>query len=445
VAQPAVTNAQDSSDSGPIAQQFFLWALATLNLPIKRSDDGTYWLGIPEEFRDQFAGSKGLRFTFDRLPEAGAEDIERFSLSCPLFDWTIQQLQRTGDVVHAAPAGQPVSVRELTERLFSAYTVAGGNIRLGGCTLDDQPLIRFTYRIRPTGDETVCWLTHTYAATDGQPVDDDLLAALHVRDLTPYEGRPPRIPDADRLSWLAAGRQRKPVLSDDEQAELLVATVVWCKYFRCKLLFEVDDERAELPFDGWAQLLVDGKIEPPQYQCAETGRKSYHVATTDDGRVTVPEAIAVCEESGRRVLESDVETCDATGGRALPEFLQPCPVTAQRVVRSAMAKCSMCRQEVSPSCITNGRCQACRTMNPVSRDDPRMARVLGEYTKLDQWSRWQIAETDTSFILAATSLFRSLLLVLDKESLATTHLAEAFRFGRRWSEIPTDRWPEYLG
>jgi hypothetical protein len=441
-----VTNAQYStiSDTDPSDQQFFLWALATLNLPVQRGDEGIHELGIPDEYRDDFAGSDSQRFTFDQLPESEAAGVERFSLCCPLFDWTIQRLRRVGDVVHAAPAGQPASVNQLTSRLFGAYTVADGNVRLGGFALEDQPLVRYTYRIRPTQEETVGRLSHVYVSIEGQPVDDDLLAGLHVHDLAPYEGRPPRISDEEKGRWLAAGGQRKPVLSDDEQAELLVATVVWCKYFHCKLLFEIGDARAELPFDGWAQLLADGKIEPPQFRCPETERTSYHVAATDDGRVTVSEAIAVCDESGQRVLESDVEACDATGKWALREYLQPCPVTAQRVLQSALVVCSMCRQKVSPDCVANTLCRACRTMNPISRDDPRMARVLGEYAKLDHWSRWQIAETDTSYILSATSLFRRLLLVLDKESLEAIHLAESIRFARRWPDVPHDRWPEYL-
>jgi len=446
MAQPAATNAQDipTADTDPIAQQFFLWALAALNLPVKRGEDGIYQLGMPDEYRDDFAGSESRWFTFDELPKGDATLVERFSLCGPLFNWTIQRLRCTADAVHSAPTRQPASVNQLTCCLFGAYSVAGGNVRLGGCTLEDQPLVRYTYQIRATGDLTACRLAHVYVSTKGQLLDDDLLASLHVQDLSPYEGRPPRVPDEERRRWLAAGRQHTPVLSDGEQVELLVATLVWCKYFRCKLLFEIGDARAELPFQGWAQWLVDGRIEPPKYQCAVTGRRSYHVTTTDDGRVTVPEAIAVCEESGRRVLESDVEACEATGRRALPEFLQPCPVTAQRVLRSALVACSVCQQEVSPNCVSNGCCQACRTLKTIGRNDPRLARALGEYTKLDRWSRWRIAETDTSYILAATSLFRSLLLVLDKESLDATHLAESSRFARRWSQVPSDRWPEYL-
>ena len=40
-----------------------------------------------------------------------------------------------------------------------------------------------------------------------------------------------------------------------------------------------------------------------------------------------------------------------------------------------------------------GRCSACRSLAPVRKDDPRMARLLDEHPLLDRWPRWRIAET----------------------------------------------------
>jgi hypothetical protein len=350
-----------------------------------------------------------------------------------------------GKVVHAAPAGQPDSVRQLTSRLFDAYTVDGGSVRLGGCTLEDQPLLRHTYRIRSANSKTDDRLAHIHTSIEGRPVDDNLLSTLQVEDLVPFEGKPPRVSDEDARRWADAGKRRAPIVAQDEQAELLVTAVVWCKYFHCKLLFEIGEARADLSFDGWAQLLVDGAIEPPPFECAHTGHSSYHLLAIDDGRMTVPEAITECEESGRQVLESDLVTCAASRRRVLPELLHACPVTGERVVPSAMATCSMCRQSVSPLCLVGDRCQACRTLRAIRADDPRMARALGEFPRLDRWSRWRIAETDTSYIVTAKSFLRRLLLVLSKEPLDATHLATGSRFGHRWVAVPQEQWKEYLG
>jgi len=434
-----------TADADLIARQFCLWALATLNLPVHRKEDGIYELVVPEDAREELGGAETVRFTFDESTGAGEARPERLSLGSPLFDWIVARLQQIGHVVHAAPAGQPDSVRQLTSRLFDAYTVDGGTVRLGGCSLEDQPLLRHTHQIRSTNNQTDDRLAHIYTSTEGRPVDESLLSALRVDDVVPFDGKPPRTSEEEVRRWGAVGEQRAPVVAHDERAELLVTAVVWCKYFHCKLLFKIGEARADLSFDGWAQLLVDGGIEPPPFQCAHTGRSSHRLVAIDDDRITVPEAIAECEESGRQVLESDLATCAASGRRVLPEFLHTCPVTGDRVVPSAIATCSACRQCVSPSCLVGDRCQACRTMTAIHMDDPRMARVLGEFPKLERWSRWRIAETDTSYILTARSMLRSLLLVLDTESLDAMHLATGSRFARHWAEVPPQQWKEYLG
>jgi hypothetical protein len=169
------------------------------------------------------------------------------------------------------------------------------------------------------------------------------------------------------------------------------------------------------------------------------------VVTLEDGRITVPQAIAVCEESGRHVLISDLETCAITGRSVLSEMLETCPVSGQRLMATAMVPCSQCLQAVSPHCIRGGRCGACRSLQPVLPDDPRVARVLGEYEKLDRWSRWRIAETATRYILTAGTLVRRILIVLEKESLAIIRLADGTRFSKSWSDVPAEQRREYIG
>ena len=442
-----MTTARDTSISevDPACRQFFLWALSVLHLPTENLENGVFQCTVPSGRQSDFDGQEVLRFTFETIDPAVASGPTQLSLSSPLGKQILGSLKQLGDLAHAVPQGQTVSVSELTSRLFEAYTVENGSVRLGGCRLEDRPLLRYTYVIGSGTSPSAARLAHVYASPDRRPIDDSLLSALGARELAPLDDRPPRVQDADALRWLDFGKQHAPVVADGEQADLLLVTVVWCKYAQGKLRFAIGDSRVETDFHGWARLLVDGTISPPPFRCPETGQQSYHLVAIEDGRITVPGVITVCEESGRRVLTSDLEACNITGRCVLPDLLQTCPVSDERLLPSAMVSCSQCLQAVSPHCIRGGRCRACRSLESVLRDDPRIARVLGEYEGLDHWSRWRMAETATSYILTASALIRRMLVVLDKESLEVTRLAEGTRFSKNWSEVPEEQRREYVG
>lgn len=426
-------------------RQFFLWALATLQLPTDATEDGVFELLIPPEKQERFEGQEKIHFRFSGVDSSNGPGPAFLFLGSRLGTQILAELSQLGPVVHAAPATQSVSVSELTSRLFEAYTVQDGNARLGGCSLEDRPLLRYTYSIGSIDGGLGSRLVHVYASPDGRPIDDGLLSALGTRELAPFSGRPPRVSGTERSHWRDFGEQHAPIVADCERSELLLATAIWCKYAQGKVLFEIGDSRAETEFQGWAQLLVDGTILPPTFRCPETKLQSYQVLALDDGRITVPEAVAVCEESGRRVLTSDLESCCVTNRHVLPEYLHTCPVSGERLLQTVMVSCSHCRVEVSPHCIRGGRCAACRSMEAVPGDDPRVARVLGEYERLDRWPRWRLAETSQSYILSAHSLLRRLLIVVNKESLLVAHLAEAGRFSSSWTEVPETQRKDYLG
>jgi hypothetical protein len=440
-----VTTTQDPTEADPAVRQFFLGALAAIRLPVEEQEEGVFVLSVPEPLREKFADRELIRFTFRSPAVPQGSEPEELSLVSPLGKTILSRLKDEAVVAHARPKDQPISVHELTSRLFRAYTVDKGSVRLSGCSLEDTPLLRYTYLLRAGHVGSAPRLVHVFASPDDRPVDDELLAALHVDQLTVQEGRPPRVAPDDLGRWLDFGRRRAPLVAHGEEAEFVLATVVWCKYVDCKLLFEIGDSRAEATFQGWAQLLVDGAAQPPPFRCPATGCQSYRVVATEDGRITVPEAIAVCEETGRPVLITDLETCAVTGRRVLAERLVACPVSGERVLRSALASCSQCRQEVSPHALVGAQCQACRSLQPALRDAPAIARVLGEYPKLDRWSRFRMAETDTAYIVIASAFLRRLLVVLDKESLDVLQLAEGSRLSRSWTEVPEGMRDEYLG
>jgi hypothetical protein len=438
------TEHSTSSEVDIRTRQFFLWALAALDLPVEEKESDVFQLQIPPDWLDDFQGRDRILFTFDSERAGLASRPLLLALCSSLGQRILDQLTRRGPALHAEPQTQSVSVSELTARLFEAYRVDAGSLRLGGLSLEDRPLLRYTYAIGAAGGGSATRLVHVYASTDGRPIDDGLLQALGALRLAPFGGRPPRVSDEEKNRWSEYGRQHIPLVADGEQSDLLLVTAIWCKYVQGKVFFEIGEGRAETEFQGWAQLLVDGMVPPPPFQCPATGFQSYRLEALADGRITVPEAIAVCEESGRRALTSDLDSCCVTGRRVLPEYLETCPVSGDRLLPSVTVVCRQCRQSVSPRSIRSGRCIACRSMEPVTRDDPRVARLLGEHERLDRWSHWRLAETSRNYIVTARTMLRRLLVVVDKESLQVTYLADGNRFGSNWSEVPGARRKEYV-
>jgi len=206
--------------------------------------------------------------------------------------------------------------------------------------------------------------------------------------------------------------------------------VLWCKYAEGKLRFTVDEHTADLAFDGWARSLA-----APAFVCPHTGQSTFHLAATDDGRIVPADQIEVCAETGRRMLAGDLVTCSVTGGRVRAELVKTCPICSQPVLRSKMVKCHTCRQRVSPAVIERRVCSACRQLRPVTKADPRMARLLDEHPPLDRWRGWRLAETGTVYILTAAGWLKRLLLVVDKESLEIKVLATGSRLARGWQII----------
>jgi hypothetical protein len=428
ILQPSLL--KDLSTEG---SDFLRWAWAALGWHVECRPDGSSWLHLPPMLQAEFG---------DRIPirtgEAAAGETDEALLIA-----TLQSLRQLGDAVHAAPACQPTSVRQLTPHLFEAYTVEGGRVRLGGCTLDDFPLIRMT-RPGRSGVGGPSWrLVHWYTTPDGQAVDPQLVQSLHVDHLVPL-ARPPRLLPGQLNSWLSAARRQSPPDEGHDPLEPPLMTLIWCKHLHCKLIFEIGEARGDLAFSTWAQWLIDGQVSPPPFRCPRSHRESYRVVATDDGQVTVPEAVAVCEHTGRRVLESGLTVCEITQRRVLAELVQTCPVSGQRVLVSEMVTCAVCAQAVSPQAAIGGSCHACRSLKTVHHDDAVMARLLGEHPALEQWSRWRMAETQSAYILSGSSLFRRLLVVLDKESLDPIRLAESSFLSRRWSPIPRQQWRHYL-
>lgn len=82
-----------------------------------------------------------------------------------------------------------------------------------------------------------------------------------------------------------------------------------------------------------------------------------------------------------------------------------------------------------------GICLACSRRKKVSKDDPRIARLLGEYPGLDRWAKWMLSETSTVYNLAANRWFSKIILVIDKDDLEVIKIMTKNFGSKNWNDL----------
>jgi hypothetical protein len=330
------------------------------------------------------------------------------------------------------PAGQPESVHQIAERLFPAYTFDGGRMHLAGCKLEDRLFLRLRFG---TGEGAV----EVYLDADGRPVPREQIDSLHLAEPVPLE-EPRPVDPALLVRLVALGSEEATSLDDaraDHEPDVLV---IWGKHTEGKIRFTAGEESADLAFAGWTTLLA-----PPPFVCPRSGRETFRLALTDDGRIAAAEAVEACQETGRRMLADELATCSATGRRAAAELLETCPVSGEPVLRREMIPCRTCAERVSPAVIDDGACAACRGLEPVDTSDGRLAGLLEKHPGLADWPKWRMAETRTALIFVASGWVRRMVVVADKESLEVKRVATGRRLASGWAEVPAERHGEVLG
>ncbi len=405
-----------------------LWLLAAAGCEYTCGEEAIDVEFVPESLRTKIGCDTTLRLTFSPIEATDSKHL--ITIDAPIVRSLVDDLNATQTVGRAVPSHQPESVRDVSQRLFDEYTVDGGSVHLGGCTLEDRPILRVTYVDRSIGKARLC---HHFINLTGEPIEESLVERLGLKQLVPLS-RSIQVTDDQCVRWRHVGETAVEGLQQSAEVEVVLTTVVWCKYAEGKLAFVIKDATTSIAFSDWAQLFVDGSTKPPALACPSFPQGSCHLAATDDGEIVPIEAIATCSESGKRVIASDLETCNATGAKALPEFFSSCPASGVRVLRKVLVTCETCQQSVSPTSCELSQCSACRSLANVSKDDPRMARLLGEYPRLDRWSRWKLSETATAYVLVANSLVKRLLVVVDKNDLKLLRLAKGSQFTKKWTE-----------
>jgi hypothetical protein len=340
-------------------------------------------------------------------------------------------LSAVSGLKHAAPVDQPRSVSEIAARLFPAYTVDGGSVHLAGCRLDDRLFLRLEFT-RESEPVTL------FVDMQGNRVDQATEDELGLRDLKSL-ARPALRLDAGLVGHIDAavqsGRCKCPA---EDGYELVSTTAVWCKRAIGRLRFEIGDLSADLPFDEWARTL-----KPPPFVCPATGSKTYHLSTTDDGRIVDAGRLEHCAETGQLTVDEELVTCSSTGLRVAADQADVCPVSGEPVLARAMVSCRICHQQVSASAVKKGVCAACRQLRPVRKADPRLAQVLDEHPKLDRFGHWRISETADAYILSARRWLDRLVVVVDKDSLELRSVASgSWLFGLR--SVPPEQYDYVL-
>ncbi|MEM9657289.1 MAG: hypothetical protein AAF961_02915, partial [Planctomycetota bacterium] len=348
------------------AAEFVLWAAAQLKLnPV--DEEGAVVIELDEESQPDFDGQQHLRLQI----AAAADDpaAEPIAWDSRFGQWLRGRLQGVDGALHTRPVVQPQSVNDISERLFAAYVVEGGKTHLAGCQLTDHPFLRLSFVDQQHPESAV---RHAYVAPDGSTVDDALVNALGMDELESCDRQRPRIEPVALRSLIAAGRRiaAKQSSRRDPTAttvDALAVAVIWVRHATGRLQFSIGDATASLEFSGWAKLLA-----PKPFVGKQSGRGAFHLAATDDGRIDAADEIETCQQSDRRVLRQELVECCVTGSRVLPEFTQLCPVAGMPAMLDEFDTCAICQQSVSRTVLDGDECQACRRLEKIRKDDPRL-------------------------------------------------------------------------
>ena len=317
-----------------------------------------------------------------------------------------------------APADQPSATHEITERLFGGYQIDGGKIHLAGCRLDVMRLVRQS-RIAQSPDGLT--IEHTYSNPIGEPLQPALVEQLGLSGPMRGGGKLAPINRQAEPSFAAGD------LDDRNPIEVATANVMIKRATGC-LQATINGVGLNIPFDDWART-----IQSPLAVCPESGRETYHLTAIDDGRVVAAESTGICQTTGRRLLLTDLATCTVTGKTLATELCDVCPVSGETIDASQFAVCPKCNQRVSTPQRRGGDCAGCRQTRPVRPQSPERAALLSAAPILKRWRQWRVSETSQVRILTASTLWRRLVIVFDRQTGEPLYAATRRWWGGGWS------------
>lgn len=420
------------NDSAAIQEDFapfVAWSLAQLGVVVIDQGDG-YSLATASSPQSDWPPTE-FRFRIGSQGEEADHGAVVISPGGTFWQDILRRLEQLEPAPQSAPRDEPTGVPELAEALFAPYVVDKGKCQLGGCRLEERPLLRMT-TIPADGSP----VRHQFYWRTGEQLSGHEILAFGLKALTPH------------LAYTREARANVQILLEQSHERVLaahggerqLATIVWCKYVIGKIDILIGDAVASLPFEGWARHFVSGDISPPRFGSEASEQLSYHLAATDNGQIAPVESIATCELTGRRVLESELETSAISGKRGCNDQFTTCPVSGDRLLTNELQSCSVCGQQVSPKSLRGGVCSVCRNLRSISKDDPTMARILDVYPGLDQWGSWRLGESQDAYVLRGSGWWNEIRLTLELDSLQPRQAAERTKVVGRWRPLPDVEW-----
>ena len=368
-------------------------------------------------------------------PQRIAAPIEQWAWGREPASRLFEAFLAAGEIPNAQPRLQPSRVHEISEYLLKPYSAQNGRIHLGGCTMEWSPLW-LVLSLRDAAPSESSESSESSAAAGPSPAETKTNVSLD-KLLLDSAGRPATgeeigLGDFESLELLPSAPSANVKAPTLDRPPLLCVPI-WRSWVRGRVVAEVEDACVAVDVEGWATELASGQAKLPPFDVG-SGEPSYRVAADDDGDIGPDTATAVCAESGRRLLCSKLQHCGASEVWVSPKYVLPCPVTGVRVRKSELVDCNMCCQAVAPQAVVSGRCEVCRSLKSIAKEDALVARIIGEFPRLDEYGGWRIGESRDSYVLTAGRFLWRLLIVIDKKTFELSHVATGFRWIRGWTE-----------
>jgi len=356
-----------------------------------------------------------------------------------LLEWVLERIAGEPQLVSYVPASEPHAVHEIAANMFAAYTIDGGTVHLGGCHLEDAPVLRFTragHADASTGQPSES-ATHAFFDSHGQPLADAVVRQLHLTQITlPAEPKPAQAAD----DWAAPIAAAEHLLGGDLHAPELAVSLVLAKWAQGQLQVTIGDEALAISFAGWTRTLT----APPAI-CPQTGSETYHLTTLSDGQIAAAEEVVLCEATDQRILRSDSVRCCVSGMQVSKACCEPCPVSGELALPANFAECPCCHGRVSSVQLTKAGCGGCDSRLAAPRDDARLASILSAAPKLGRYKHWRLADTATHWIAETGGILWRVLVVVDKQTGQVTHAAHRSRFASVWRTLSQEERRSQLG
>ena len=427
----AIPTTIDKPQASEAWTSFAAWAADELQLRLEC--DGTTFRAVANEFEPApESGTKAARKSWllrrVKTEEVVAEPPIEEDSEAGLLAALIDRLRNRDKIAHLKPIEQPTAVHEITQKLFDAYQLDGGQVHIAGCHLEDVPFVRFT-AIDSAGDEKA-GVVHALFDEQGQRVDQQLVAALGLDQVEPYGQHAPRLAE-DLLAELVDCSKRALGTYDEKlfANEKSVATLVWAKRVTGSLSFDFGEASVTAPFEGWARTL-----EPPAVVCPQTGNETFHLATIEGGEIAATHEIAVSAVTGLKRLRRDLLRCSASQKLGEEEWFVKSDVSDQHVLNDRVKTCDCCGMQAGIHEISKQGCQGCDQLVPLIAGDSRSERISAKYPRVAS-GKWKLSEAARSYVLIREGWLNQELLVIDKESLELISSAKRSRFSSTWRPV----------